>query len=66
MIRVGELLDGEEDLMLSDTCGFIAELVEVFVWLGFRVYMGGWFSRGGVRFRHGGMGCGVSNLGYVR
>jgi hypothetical protein len=41
LVRVGELLDGE-GLLLSGTCGFIAELLEVYEGLGYREDKGGW------------------------
>jgi hypothetical protein len=39
---------------LSGTCGFIAELVEVYEGLGYLEDKEGMVSRGGVRVRHGG------------
>ena len=67
LCRVGELLDGEQGLFLSGTCGFIAELVEVYEGFGYREDKeAGVVSRDGVRVRHGGMECEVSNLGYFR
>ena len=34
LFRFGELLDGKQGLFLSGSCGFIAELVEVYKGLG--------------------------------
>ena len=47
LVRVGELLDYSEGLLLSDTWGFIAELIEVYEGLGYRENKGGVVSRRG-------------------
>ncbi len=43
LVQVGELLDGEEGLLLSYTCGIIVELVEVYEGLEYREEKGGWY-----------------------
>ena len=44
----------------------ISELLEVYKGLGYREVKEGVVSRGGVHIHHGGIGCEVSNLGYLR